>query len=189
MKKMNKVAAAVLAVAMVGSMAMPAFAKDAGAQEMTSGSTSTTLKQEGKTKLTYVIDESYSWKIPADTTFDKGNNKGVVNGEVKVENCIINLDHTLTITIKPQDAKGNAIDSFQLNTEVSTATKQAVMGYEVMKTTESAKVDVGGTVLTLKGGTNGATTKLSFTLKDDQDVGSKTAGTYAGYVQFNASVS
>jgi len=190
MKKMNKVAAAVLAVAMVGSMAMPAFAKDAGEQNATDGSTGTKLTQQGTTKLTYVIDESYSWTIPANTEFDKGNNTGVITGKVHVKDCIINLDDTLTVTIDPLDSNSNKINKFELNTDVSGLADQAKMGYAVKNTANNDYIlGAGDKVLTLQGGKgNEATTNLTFTLLDDQTVGSKTAGSYTGYVQFTATV-
>ena len=68
---MNKVTAAVLAAAMVGSMAMPVFADDI---------TGTSAKNtEGTTTVKYTVTEGYTWSVPASIDFgkDAGINKTV----------------------------------------------------------------------------------------------------------------
>ena len=181
MKKMNKVAAAVLAVAMVGSMAVPAFAKDAPAG--TDATSAENLTKSAYTKLTYNIPQTYSWTIPNDITFT--SDTGTDTGAVGVTNCYINNGATLNIAIAPADSEENATteDAFVLD-----STEGAKYAYEVTKTnaqgTALAKDDV---VLTVTGGVaNTGTQNLTFTLKGDQQF--KTAGNYTGNVKFTASV-
>lgn len=191
MKKMNKVAAAVLAVAMVGSMAVPAFAAASiqGTVAATGG-TDNNLTQYGTTKLNFSLGESYNWQIPAEITLDT-ESKAAVSSSVVVTDCVIDLDHTLTIKINPLKADGaTQIGTFKLNTTVNGKADQAERGYKVEKTegTTVTELKNSDTVLTLESGKNSGSQSLTFTLLDDQEEGKKIAGDYTGYVKFTAEV-
>lgn len=166
MKKMNKVAATVLAAAMVVPMAVPAFATTAPA------GTAAKLNQTADTKLNYTIAQGYEWTIPDEITF--ATDTDTKTGTVGVTNCFINKDATLKITIAPKTG-----ETFQL-----TSGQGATYDYKVTK--GGVELTKGGEVLSIIGGSKTADSQeLSFAL---QAQAVKTAGVYSGFVTFSADV-
>ena len=189
MKKMNKVAAAVLAVAMVGSMAMPAFAVPdivSNFTEATISGDAVRTEQSAKTKLTYTIPESYKWSIPTEITFTKDDPSQTKLSTVSVSECYINKNSVLNITIEPLTRSEAATtgDRFVLD-----SAEGAEFTYDVKKMPDSTVLNKGDTVVSITGGQAvEKTQQLHFEMLNGQEDDKKTAGKYEGFVKFIAKV-
>ena len=183
---MNKVAAAVLAAAMVGSMAVPAFADVADSSDIENQAT-------GSTTVTYTVAQSYKWTVPNEVAFNATTK--TLTGNVTVKECIINEGATLKIGIA---STGNEVDdsnttAFKLKRYVDNNQKgNVIRTYKVKKTNSSdGDLSQGAEVLNVTSGANssGESLKqnLTFTL-DEDSTKFETAGTYRGTLAFTASV-
>ena len=192
MKKMNKVAAAVLAVAMVGSMAAPAFAVDAP-----NGSAADDGKQ-ATAKLTYKVAESYTWEIHSEVVFTQENEVGIgvgktieqkkdstgANNTVHVKSSVLEEGHSLVITVAGNGEDGSATNLFTIKNGENGSKK---LSYDV-KAGTTAITAPGGTVLTVQPGANEGSVDMAFTLHATNDA-AETAGTYTGNVVYTANIS
>lgn len=190
MRKMNKVTAAVLAAAMVGSMAMPAFAVTGTADPTTAN---TTVK--------YEVTQGYEWEIHTEIDFgsDRKNadtNKKITNGdgsssnEVKVSKNTIPTGKKLVIKVQGNGG-GNTTDtssitdkSFKIKDKNSTAT----LSYTVTSSVKSGKVTTGNEVLSVDAGTAEGNTYMTFVLDTVAANSSEFAGSYEGKLIYTASI-
>lgn len=180
---MNKVAAAVLAAAMVGSMAVPAFADDVASGEALTGET-------GSTNVTYTVEESYSWTVPNEVKFTADEKE--LTGSVTVTKCVINEGKTLKISIADSNSVDSSTDTnFVLTRYVgSSASGSTTRTYTVKK--ESTGLKNSSEVMSVAAGavsTEGShVQQLTFALNDVNNI-FETAGTYKGTLTFTASIS
>ena len=209
MKKMNKVAAAVLAVAMVGSMAVPALAVD-GSDYNAGGSSSNQAQNARNTTLTYTVRESYTWTIHDAIDFTQTDNAGkglgqsIVNGadtknKVTVSDSTLKEGNVLQITAKGNggevDATNATNTAFAIKNRTDTDTAGTnTLTYDVAssaKTGADSKVTTGGTVLVVKPGAKTGETDMTFTLHTataSESLKAETAGTYQGYIIYTANI-
>ena len=184
---MNKAAAAVLAVAMLVPMAMPASAIE-GASESTIG----------QAKVTYKVTEGYTWSIHADIDFGKDAGvKKTVDKEVDMNDKASKVTVTKN-TIGDQKklvikVAGEDVDEFVVK---NGSTK---LNYKIIKTGEKKgenttaltsggeNIGVNGTVLELDAGTNTGEASLKFTLFTT-DSAAETAGEYNDELTYTASI-
>ena len=188
MRKMNKVAAAVLAVAMVGSMAVPAFAVTGNdtAGDYT-GATGESTKKERQTTVTYTIGSSYEWTIHDSVDLTNETNHKKVDQQVKVVHSVIPEDKKLQITVAGQgDNK-----EFEIKSESNTGS--TVRTYTVESdqgTTTKTKINPNDTktpVLEVGAGVDTKIAKVDFKL-DNQTTASEIASTYVGNVTYTADI-
>lgn len=187
MKLKKNLAAAVLATAMVASLAAPAFAAD--------GETATKI-ESGKTTVKYEVEESYQWTVPA--VIDFGTNAGVGKSDVvgkaknnegaevtdgnkvSVTKNVIAEGKKLRITAKGSGA-GNAF-----TVQNGEAGKQ-ILSYTITRNSDSQQVAVEGKVLDVASGTDKGSETLIFKLTTKSE-GSEVAGKYEGTVTYTAAV-
>lgn len=157
-----------MATAMIAMMGTGrAFAQDDSTQK------------DHKTNVTYTVAESYEWSVP--TKIDFTTNRTVTtsgkSGEtqnVYVSKNVIAATNKLHITLATSN-------TFQI-----ASTEGAILDYTVkVGDSEIALSDSNNTVLDVDAGINTKEATLKFELKKD-DV--EKAGTYTGYVTYEASV-
>ena len=201
---MNKVTAAVLAAAMVGAMAVPAFAE--GTQ---TGNKANNYATSDNTTVKYVVTEEYEWSIHAAIDFgnDKGTNRtlthegdgNVTEGTVtqassnntnkvsvtknKIPNAtklVITVTGNSGKTASTEDADGFVIKTTEGATLDYTATSSAI-------TTGNGAVTSGGTMMEVLAGTNTADAYMVFTLTTGTGT-AEVAGEYNGCLTYTASI-
>ncbi len=188
---MNKVTAAVLAAAMIGSMAMPVFAADETTQP------STNKYASGSTTVKYQVTESYVWTIHDTIDFDKdkGTNKTVsVTQDVQKEDAKVSVT-----TNKIGDKKKLVITAAGSGTgsAFTIANGGTVLPYTITKTAQTVDgtastglttdITVNGSVLELNAGVNTGDATLKFTLSTTKST-AEVAGDYTGTVTYTAAV-
>lgn len=185
MKLKKNLAAAVLAAAMVASLATPVFAED--------GIDLYETKSSDTTEVKYTVSESYTWSVPSEIDFTK-NETVTTSGttgntqNVQVTKSVITPGKKLQIKINESsvtaDKGGFGIKTTGVNGKIVT------LAYEV-KAKEGAgdnytkTLNVGDSVLEVKAGDDTGMTELQFTLKK-ADI--EQAGTYTGTLTYTASV-
>ncbi len=166
MKKTNKlvagIAAAVLATAMVPGVAL---ATSANAQK----------EQTKETKIDYSVQDSYSWTVPNNFSFNGDANH---YDYVKVENNVVAADEKTTITLDPTN-------DFKL-TDASGTVKRDFGVSEA----EDFNVDLqpGDTVLSVPSGKVKGEQRIVFKLKSLIGDQIAQAGEFTGKVTFDACV-
>ena len=193
---MNKVTAAVLAAAMVGSMAMPAFAADT-----TGAITGTTDSTSGNTTVKYEVTQGYEWEIHTEIDFGSNRknadtNKKITNGdgsssnEVKVTKNTIPTGKKLVIKVQGNGG-GDTTDtstitdkSFTIKDKSSTAT----LSYTVTSSFKNGEVATGNEVLSVNAGTAQGSTHMTFVLDTVAANSSEFAGSYEGKLIYTASI-
>lgn len=143
MKKMNKVAAVLLAVAMAGSMAVPAFAapeigQSGGTPKLVEGNSSegnvtsdtdVYNKVARSTVVSYSIDSSFEWSVPTNIVFESNSGDvtkkvtketdgtgttGAVNQDVIVSNSVLLGSYALGISVNSVDWSEETKGDFKL---------------------------------------------------------------------------
>ena len=203
---MNKVAAAVLAVAMVGSMAVPAFATDSTMQPSESNNYAS-----GNTTVKYQVDQGFTWTIHSEINFGKNrtgateNTEGAhvitrnTNNTVSVDKNTIPNDTKLVITVKGNGG-GNEVTNV---TNTAFAIKAAApengvgaektLSYTVTSTKVNADdktattIDPKDAVLVVPAGTDQGSTSMTFIL-DTGKTASEFSGDYVGKLIYTASI-
>ena len=166
MKKTNPVLAGLAAVALSATL-MPALAL------ATEGATTTITNQTtGSTKVNYKVDQTYTWTVPTEITFDKGLNDNVKTGTVEVTESVIEHGHKLTISL-------NHDNTFTLkSTNGATRSYTVSAGGKVLSADED--------VLVVPAGTHDDSKELTFRL--DNQAGKMEAGTYSDTLSYVASI-
>lgn len=188
MKKMNKVAAAVLAVAMVGSMAVPAFAKDANDYNSETDTSST--QKSRSTIVKYTVNSSYEWTIH--TQVDLGTDGKKANNEVHVVHNVISEGKKLKITVAGQGENGEfqIKDNNGNGTVVRTYTVKSNQGDSANDDSKIAITTKVTPVLEVTSGTDAAFAKVDFAMEgvNSSNNESEKAGNYQGNVTYTADI-
>lgn len=192
MKKMNKLTAAVLAAAMLGSMAMPVFAADDN--DYNAATDTTSAEKTRSTTVVYAVTASYEWTIHSEV--DLGTTSTSKNDlEVKVTKNVIPEGKVLKITVAGQGTNG----AFEIKNQVpdggGTKDGKITRTYTVKsdegesgKTSNKTNVEAKGTVMVVPSATNEKTAKLDFELVDNTATVTATAGSYKGTVTYTADI-
>ena len=197
---MNKVAAAVLAAAMVGSMAVPAFAADAntvygyndenGNYTQSAENASDNGTRSRQTVVKYTVTSAYEWTIHSEVDLGKSN----TDQEVQVRKCVIPESTKLQITVKGQGTNGAfEIKSQRSGTNSQTEDGDVTRTYTVQsdsgKGSTKSNIDANGVVMEVDAGTNSKTAKVDFALEGlTGENESETAGSYKGTVIYTANI-
>lgn len=195
---MNKVTAAVLAAAMIGSMAMPVFAADI------KGTGTESTNNAAATVVKYNVTGEYTWNIHSDIDFGKDrtdatggtkNNQYITNGDgsstnkVEVTKNVIPTGKNLVITVAGNGGlEGTTAGDFKIKTSDNaeldyTVTSSAQKG----ENNATGEVSTNGTVLVVAAGTNTGETYMTFKL-DTTTKDSEYAGSYTGRLIYTAKV-
>lgn len=204
---MNKLTAAVLAAAMLGSMAMPAFAEDTTVQPVNGTTNSTT----DNTVVKYEVTQGYTWKIHSEidfgkdrtatqgtTTYDSTQQK-ITNGDgnsknvVEVTKNVIPSGKKLVIKVQGNGGGTETTTSAvagEFKIKETASTNQKTLDYTVTSsaiTANSGNITAGSAVLTVEAGTNTGKTYMTFVL-DTTSQDAEFAGSYEGRVVYTASI-
>ena len=194
MRKMNKVTAAVLAAAMIGAMAVPAFAEDTNQPGKGSATVQTT---SGSTLVKYSVTEEYEWTIHDVIDFDK--DKGISTTVVQTQDTANKAAKVAVSTNKIGDGKHLVIKVAGTSTEgFKVKNGDTELGYTITKTAEEQDgtaitpftekvLALNGEVLKLAAGTNTGEASLKFTLTTTSNK-AETAGDYKDTLTYTASI-
>jgi hypothetical protein len=170
MKNINKITAAVMALAMVSAIApMSAFATDIDQAAVKAGNNTGTMN------VTYSVDPTYTVTIPASVTLGEDKPISVSN---------VNLATGKKIVVKLTDAKNKALVSGSEFTVATDDTTPATATYQVKKGTTVLALNDTAYEFAYDGTTKTGSGTLTFTEPTD----AKFAGTYADQLTFTISV-
>ena len=181
MKLKKNLAAAVLAAAMVASLATPVFAED-GIDLYADENHETTVK--------YTVTESYTWSVPSEIDFTENVTVKTSGTSGKTQNVyvsknVIEPGKKLQITVNSKTVAsdgGFGIETTGANNK-SVTLPYAINIREGENYTKA--LNIGGTVLEVKAGTDTGTAELQFTLTKATI---EQAGEYKGTLTYTASV-
>lgn len=135
--------------------------------------------EDKTTTINYVVDQSYSWTVPATVTFTQNNNGGAADaktGTVAVTKNVIGYGKTTRITIKSDE-------DFTMKEKTDSTDTRTYKVFLGSATTALAK---GGAVLNVPAGTNTGNASLKFQM---DSVSVQKAGTYTDTLNFTATIS
>lgn len=135
--------------------------------------------EDKSTTINYVVDQSYSWTVPATVTFTQNSNGGaadVKTGTVEVKQNIIGYGKTTRIAIKSDE-------DFTMKEKTDASDTRTYKVFLGSSTTALAK---GGSVLNAPAGTNTGSASLKFQM-DSASV--QKAGNYTDTLNFTATIS
>ena len=201
---MNKVAAAVLAVAMVGSMAVPAFATESTIQPSENNYAS------GNTTVKYQVDQGFTWTIHSEINFGSNradatkntDNDNVItrntNNTVSVDTNTIPNDTKLVITVKGNGGGSETDNVTDTSFAIKAAAPTSGAGAEktLSYTVTSSKVTANDSdvaiqpkdaVLVVPAGTDKGSTNMTFVLNTGSTE-SEFSGSYVGKLIYTASI-
>ena len=213
----KKAAALLLAASLAVSVcATPAFAAVTSV-DIIKPSTTEEYSCSGETKVTYKVNSSYEWSIPAKIDFgeDAGVDKTrevdakLANDEhdspvaaktnipgtatmVCILNNIISVNKTLTISLEPTAWYDDNEGSFFITTGRNNASTDGQKLYYTVKTTDAGATALNTTtnkkVVSAESGVKSVDKALIFELNTKNGATAEKAGTYNGYITFTATV-
>ena len=161
MKKTNPVLAGLAAVALSAAL-VPAFAL----------ATTYENEKQGETQVKYTVDQTYTWTVPTEVTFEKNSNDDVQRGTVAVTENVIQHGQVLTIFLADD------------NKLTLTSDKGAERHYTV--SADNKGLLAGDDVLQVPAGTPAKSEELTFKL--DNQAGKMEAGDYKDTLKYVASI-
>lgn len=165
----------------LGATALALVSPLSAATAFAEGGTTKTDAGDNSAVVKYSVDESFSWAIHPDVSFEKNagakSSRVVENQAVQIKTAILQEGHTLKITIKGDGAN----DAFSIKNGAGSN----VLNYAVNNGDKDFAV--GDEVLSCEAGAEAPSASLKFTLTTTSKA-QEVAGNYSGHVIYTAGI-